>query len=201
MTIKERGELDVVVRDNTWLFGESFHFTMAEAGLTKIMDRVSECLSLERVKGRRGRKADGKIGRIDAFMGRSVPQANKMHHEFLLVELKRPSLTLSRKELDQLEDYVNSLLAQPDFLNTSTFWHFFLVGTEYDKLVEERITQKERPIGLMIDKPNHKVWVKSWAEIIRDAESRTRFRSGEAEEFRYPTAKLRNGSRVLSLLF
>ena len=40
-TIKERGELDVLIRDNTWIFGEGFHFTMAEAGLTKIMDRVS----------------------------------------------------------------------------------------------------------------------------------------------------------------
>jgi hypothetical protein len=40
-TIKERGELDVLVRDNTWLFGENFHVTMAERGLTKIMNRVS----------------------------------------------------------------------------------------------------------------------------------------------------------------
>jgi hypothetical protein len=33
-TIKERGELDVLLRDNTWVFGENFHITMAEAGLT-----------------------------------------------------------------------------------------------------------------------------------------------------------------------
>jgi hypothetical protein len=42
---KERGELDVLIRDNTWIFGENFHFTMSEVGLTKIMRRVSECLS------------------------------------------------------------------------------------------------------------------------------------------------------------
>ncbi len=39
-TIKERGELDILIRDNTWIFGESFHLTMHEAGLTQIMDRV-----------------------------------------------------------------------------------------------------------------------------------------------------------------
>ena len=66
-TTKERGELDVLVRDNTWIFGEGFHFTMAEAGLTKIMDRVSEHLALKRVKGTKGRKPDGKIGRIELF--------------------------------------------------------------------------------------------------------------------------------------
>lgn len=41
--------------------------------------------------------------------------------------------------------------------------------------MKERITQKERPIGLLIDKSDHKVWVKSWAELIREAESRMDF--------------------------
>ena len=49
------------------------------------------------------------------------------------------------------------------------------MGTEYDDVLKERITQKERPVGLLIDKPNHKVWVKSWAELIRDAEGRLNF--------------------------
>jgi hypothetical protein len=174
-TIKERGELDVLVRDNTWLFGEGFHFTMAEVGLTKIMQRVSEELALKRTKGAKGRKPDGKVGRIDSFMGRLVPHGDAKHREFLLIELKRPSLTIRRKELDQLEDYVNSILAQPDFVNTSTNWNFYLVTSEYDEVVKERITQENRAAGLFIDKPTHKVWVKSWAELLRDAEGRLKF--------------------------
>ena len=67
------------------------------------------------------------------------------------------------------------MLAEPDFLNTSTFWNFYLVGSEYDDVVKERITQKERPVGLLIDKPSHKVWVKSWAELIRESEGRMDF--------------------------
>lgn len=86
-----------------------------------------------------------------------------------------PSLMVSRKELDQLEDYVNAILMQPDFINTSTFWNFYLVSSDYDDVVKERITQKERPVGLYLDKPNHKVWVKSWAELIRDCECRLEF--------------------------
>jgi hypothetical protein len=108
-------------------------------------------------------------------MGREVPHSNRRHREFLLIELKRPSLSVGRKELDQLEDYVNAMLIQPDFVNTSTNWNFYLVSGEYDDVVRERVTQKERPVGLFLDKPNHKVWVKSWAELIRDAESRLDF--------------------------
>jgi hypothetical protein len=108
-------------------------------------------------------------------MGRLVPHGDENHREFLLIELKRPSLAIGRKELDQLEDYVNSILAQPDFINTSTNWNFYLVTSEYDGVVKERITQENRAVGLFVDKPNHKVWVKSWAELLRDAESRLKF--------------------------
>jgi hypothetical protein len=136
---------------------------------------VSEELALKRAKGAKGRKPDGKVGRIDSFMGRLVPHGNENHREFMLIELKRPSLTIGRKELDQLEDYVNSILAQPDFVSTSTNWNFYLVTSEYDDVVKERTTQENRPAGLFIDKPNHKVWVKSWAELLRDAAGRLKF--------------------------
>jgi hypothetical protein len=173
-TIKERGELDILVRDNTWIFGENFHFTMSEVGLTKIMQRVSEELALKSSR-RAGRKPDGSVGRVDSFMGRIIPTANRQHREFLLIELKRPSLKVGRKELDQLEDYVNAVVAQPDFINTSTFWNFYLVTTEYDDVARQRITQKERPVGVFIDQPNHRVWVKTWAELVRDCEARLNF--------------------------
>jgi hypothetical protein len=189
-TIKERGELDVLIRDNTWIFGESFHFTMSEAGLTKIMNRVSDELALKRSKGK-ARKLDGRIGRIDSFMGRVVPHADRQHREFLLVELKRPSLVVGRREVDQLEDYVNAILSQTDFINTSTFWNFYLITGEYDDVVKERVTQKERPVGLYLDKPNHKVWVKTWAELIRDCESRLDFVQ-ERLQIEVSVEKLRN---------
>ena len=104
-----------------------------------------------------------------------MPHGTENHREFLLIELKRPSITVGRKEVDQLEDYVNAILAQPDYINTSTNWNFYLVTSEYDDVVKERITQENRPFGLLIDKPNHRVWVKSWAELIRDAEGRLKF--------------------------
>ncbi len=138
------------------------------------MNRVSDELSLKRKKGTL-RKPDGKVGRVDSFMGRMVPSGNPNHREFLLIELKRPSTVVGRKESDQLEDYVVTILGQPDFINTSTNWNFYLVGSEYDEIVKQRINQENRPHGLMIDKPNCKVWVKSWAEIIRDCETRLNF--------------------------
>ena len=64
-----------------------------------------------------GRGRHGGLGRLTGIAG-VVEDPN--HREFLLIELKRPSLTVGRKELDQLEDYVTTILTQPDFINTAT---------------------------------------------------------------------------------
>jgi hypothetical protein len=173
-TVKERGELDAMVRDNTWLFGERFHITLPEAGLTRVMERVAEELGSGRAP-RRVRKPDGTTGRIDCFLGRSVPHPDQNRREFLVVELKRPSLKIGRTELDQLEDYVNALKGQPDFARTDTYWNFYLVTGEYDPSIADRITQKDRPVGLFLEKENSRVWVKTWSELIRECEGRHRF--------------------------
>lgn len=138
------------------------------------MQRVSEELTGRRQK-KRVTKLDGKSGRVDSFLGRLVPHQQQMHREFLLIELKRPSLTIGRKETDQLEDYVNAIRNQPDFLSTSTFWNFFLVTGEYADDVGERITQQGRPAGILIQKDTHVVWVKTWSQLIRECEARLHF--------------------------
>jgi len=173
-SVKERGELDTLVQHNTWLFGENFHFTLSESGLTKVMERVAIDLKNKRTR-KKVTKPDGKVGRVDTFMGRVVPHPEGEKREYLLIELKRPILKVKRKELDQLEDYVSAVTTQPDFQNTNTFWNFYLVTTDYDKKLTDRITQIDRPVGLYIDKPKYKVWVKTWGEIIRECEGRLKF--------------------------
>jgi Histidine kinase-, DNA gyrase B-, and HSP90-like ATPase len=173
-TVRERGELDALIKDNTWMFGENFHITLPEAGLTKIMNRVSEERSRRPAKGS-VRKPDGKIGRVDCFLGRAIPHANPDKREFLLIELKRPSLKVSRKEFDQVEEYSKAIRLQPDFAHTDTSWTFILVSGEIDDNMMDRVTQDNRPVGLWIDKNNQKVWVRTWAEIIRECEGRLRF--------------------------
>lgn len=173
-SVKERGELDVLIRDNTWIFGEGFHITVPEQGLTQVMRRVAQDLGTGH-KPKGVRKPDGKSGRIDQMLGRSVPHPDPNKREYMLIELKRPSITLSRKELGQVEDYLMALKDQPDFRNTDTTWTLFLVGGEYDDFVKTKITQSDRPAGMYYQGINSKIWVKNWAEIIRECEGRLKF--------------------------
>lgn len=173
-SVKERGQLDALVRDNTWLFGEQFHFTMSEPGLTRIMKRVAEDLGSGR-KPKKVTKADGKGGRADQFLGRIVPGPEKDRHEYLLIELKRPGLTIGRKELNQVQDYLDALRTQPDFSHTDTRWHFYLVTTEYDATVDAMIHQASRPAGVAQEGDNYVLWVKTWGEVLRESEARHQF--------------------------
>ncbi len=171
--IRERGGLDVLIRDHTWIFGEEFHIALQEVGLTRVMQRVAEAAGKKAPK--RVLKDDGKTGRLDSFLGRIIPGPHQARHEYLIIELKRPSVNASRQHLDQITDYARTLVTQPDYANTDTRWSFFLVVGDYDAAVEELVTQEHREPGLAVDKSNYRVWVKRWSEIIRDAEARLQF--------------------------
>ncbi|MBY3597878.1 ATP-binding protein [Rhizobium bangladeshense] len=174
LSVKERGELDLIVQANTWIFGEQFHIALPEAGLTRVMKRVAEDLGKKPRKGR-VTKRGGKIARADAFLGRVIPHPVHEHREYLLIELKRPKTSVGRDEFDQIEDYASALISQPEYENTSTSWNFFLMTTDVDKDQEHRITQDGRPPGLFLDLGRAKVWVKKWGEVLRLAEARLQF--------------------------
>lgn len=173
LSVKERGELDLLVQANTWIFGEQFHISLAEAGLTRVMDRVARDLGTRR-KGK-VRKPDGSAGRADAFLGRVIPHPQQEHREYLLIELKRPKTAVGRREFDQIEDYAKTLIAQPEYKDTSTVWNFFLITTDIEEDSIHRVTQNDRPPGLFLDLHRAKVWVKRWGEVLRVAEARLQF--------------------------
>jgi hypothetical protein len=171
--LKERGGLDALVRDNTWIFGEEFHIALHEVGLTRVMERVA---TEQGVKAPgKVTKSDGRAARLDEFLGRSIPGPHADRHEYLVVELKRPSVRADRKVLNQITDYALALSSQPAFAHTDTRWTFFLVVGEYDDTVKQSITQDGREVGIAVKQPNYTVWVKCWSEIIRDCNARLQY--------------------------
>ena len=147
---------------------------MPEVGLTKVMARVAEDLGTKGTR-RMVTKPDGKRGRADQFLGRVVPGPIQSKREYLIIELKRPSLKIGRKELDQVEDYMNAIRQQPDFSHTNTTWHFFLITSEYDDAVDARISQSGRAQGIAQEGDGYTLWVKTWAEVLRESDARHQF--------------------------
>ncbi|SHI96695.1 Histidine kinase-, DNA gyrase B-, and HSP90-like ATPase [Roseomonas rosea] len=171
---RERGELDMLVRDNTWIFGENFNVSVPEVGLTRVVERVAQEVNAKSSK-RSVRKMDGSIGRLDCLLGRTLPTGREDQFEFLIVELKRPSISIGTKEIDQIMEYCHVLTSQSEFAGLSINWTFFLVTGEMNALAKMRAHQRDRPAGLLHEGENEKIWVKTWAEVIQPCEARLKF--------------------------
>ena len=173
-SVKERAELDRFVAENTWIFDEHFAFSQPESGLTRVMRRVEETLGLP-TTGRIIKKPDGTTGRVDLFFGRSVPQSRPEEAEFIVGELKRPSIKAGRKELSQVEDYADALARDPEFSGRRIRWTFFLVSGEFHDNIRGRIESTDRPIGQVVVQNNYEIWAVTWSDVITKAEARMAF--------------------------
>jgi hypothetical protein len=170
----ERGQLDVVVGENTWLFGEAFNLSMAETGLTKAINAVcSHAGQPAKTKG--AKLADGKSGRLDIVLGRRVPLSDANRHEYLIVELKRPEPAVSYSELSQVYKYADALMARDEFKRLDATWNFWLVCNAYDDSLQHQLRQKDAPLGRALNGERHSVWVKSWAELLSECDARLDF--------------------------
>jgi hypothetical protein len=123
------------------------------------------------------RRLDGTEGIIDLMFSRCIVQPGVAEREHLVVELKRPSVSIGTKEADQIESYAHAIAEDEQFKHTKTRWIMWIVSNGIDKAVERRATQANRPPGVLYqaDDLQLTVWVKTWGQIIEDASARMRF--------------------------
>lgn len=56
---------------------------------------------------------DGKLGRVDLHLAVKSREHDRVRH--LIAELKAAGIVIGRDELNQVEDYGNTILANPQF--------------------------------------------------------------------------------------
>jgi hypothetical protein len=57
------------------------------------------------------RRWDGRSGRVDLHLAAKYQEHDRIRH--LIVELKAPTVTVGRKELDEIEDYADVIVSTP----------------------------------------------------------------------------------------
>ena len=88
--------------------------------------------------------------------------------EHLVIELKRPTLTLTLKELDQIRDYALTVADNPMFDKTRTKWHFILLGQDLDQRVRSALENQVIGDGNYYNAGNISISVFEWSKIIQD---------------------------------
>lgn len=176
--VLERSQLHRILANEVWLFGDEYSLAVDDEGLrtvlqqhVKLLGRDETAADLDPVT-----LEDGSRAIVDLLLSATIPLPTQQH-EHLVLELKRPSLTLGFEELTQIERYANAVACDSRFDKVNVKWNFWLVGAKMDQFVQGRASQQNYPPGVVSRPLDGRVtiWVKTWAQIIDDCEQRLKF--------------------------
>ena len=174
----ERKHLHQILASNTWLFGEEFALTVSDQTLNTVLRRhlsMTNADLLSQEASHTIRTREGKEGRVDLMLARSIPQPNQLMREYLVVELKRPSKVFDRNALQQLKNYLYAVESDDAFKDTNTRWMWWGIANDLGASVRREANQRDRPEGVAYQSDNATLTVRTWGQVIRDARARLNF--------------------------
>lgn len=172
----ERRQLHRILAHETWLFGEEWSLTGDDERLTEVLKKHLAKLGLdvELAGGKPVLREDGSNAIPDLVLGRQL-ETRANHYAQLVVELKRPSHKLNDEDITQLRSYASAITNDERFDQPNATWEFWLVGNEVSKTVEEQRSQENLPHGVVQKSKKYQLIVRTWAEVIGDADHRLKF--------------------------
>ena len=183
--VGERDHLHRLLERELWVFGEGYHLMNSESGLTQMLRTHLKLEGLP-VKGVQPVKRwDGRSGRVDLHLAVKMQEFDRTRH--LVIELKAPGITLGRKELDQVEDYANTVLSNPAFATDKAEWDFILVGTDLDDVARRRVWDTDFERGQFWGptpengQPRVRAFVRRWRNVLDENHRRLHFMTSNLE--------------------
>ena len=177
--LKERSQLQKILEEHTWIFGEEFALSVADQGLAEVLRKHLKVVGRDEGADHVGEvlRPDGKKGIVDLMLSRRIPQPRDDEREHLVIELKRPSQKINVAIIDQIRSYALAVAEDERFRDTKTRWVFWVVANDTVPDARRLLMQRDRPFGLIFDDSelDLKVWAVSWSRIIEDCRARLRF--------------------------
>ncbi|MFZ2166778.1 MAG: ATP-binding protein [Propionibacteriaceae bacterium] len=180
--IKERSQLHKLVAANTWIFREEYALTANDNTLKTALRAHLDLLAVD------GEKpsdldtpvldADGREIVVDLMLSGAIEQ-QRNHREHLVIELKRPTVSIGKAQMDQIENYARTVAGDTRFASVDTIWEFWIVGDEIDPKVLYKFGQGTLPPDVFSEFRENGYSISihgvTWAQIIQNARHRLRF--------------------------
>ena len=168
----ERGQIQKIIEQNYWLFGEEYNLVAA--------DKSFENILMEHYERELGKQSEGDLRRPDIFMCRTRTAASVMGEEtfeHVIVELKRPSVRLTKKVYRQIEDYCEIVISKNEWNSDNRHWKFIVIGTDTDEFVKEKIRANQawgrRCLASYTEK--YEIYAMKWDDVFTSFDLRHRF--------------------------
>ena len=171
----ETTQMQQILLGELWLFGEQYGLGVDDQSLRALLEKHIELLDRETlVPGDDVRDLDGKSRRVDLMLHQRYPIGTPDSFEHLIIELKRPSVRIGKKEIGQIEEYAFKVADDERFDKSQVRWKFLLVGNDLNDFAKQRCSAPDRDYG-HIHAGNPSIHVLKWSTIIDQAKWRYEF--------------------------
>lgn len=175
--ITEVNHIQPFIENNYWIFGEQYHLVTAEEpDFEEALRRFRYILTGEKLT-KKECEIDNpdKNKQMDIFAVRQTRQGEIK--KCIVVELKRPNVTLGSKELTQIKTYFKTIQSEDRFNADNIEWEFYLVGNSISSDIENEYENAssygEKYLVFKVRKC--KIYVKRWSDIITEFEINNSF--------------------------
>lgn len=180
--VLETPDLQGIIENNTWLFGNSYEtigaeedsFTKTAIALRKMIPDIDNINQSDMDDNFPPDKLEGVKRQVDLFLARKVPFISPTGEKFfrcIIIEIKRPAISLNYKHLRQLDDYKRILQNHPEFSSENLRFELILIGrkiSQADTDIRGRINSLKDKLeqGLVTDDDRFKCYVKNWYTLL-----------------------------------
>lgn len=181
--VLETPDLQKIIESNTWLFGHRYETLGAEedtfTNISKnLRDEIKDINLIEIADLEDEAIIEGANRQSDLFLARKILSYDSFGQPIfrcILIEIKRPSIALNVKHLQQLDAYAGIIKRYPEFSADNMHFDLILVGrkissadTEIKSRMQGQISKGE--MGLVSDDPRMKRYVLNWYTLLNSFE-------------------------------
>lgn len=177
--VLETPDLQRIIENNTWLFGQAYEILGAEEdGFNKIAKKLRNSIRdinlVEHGDCEEIAAIDGANRQVDLFLARKflcLDSSGSKFYKCVIIEIKRPGVSLNKKHLRQLEDYADIISRYPEFSSDHMKFELILVGrkiSDSDYTIGSRLASLKElgEPGLVANDGKIKSYVKNWFTIF-----------------------------------
>ncbi len=191
--LKERSQLHKIVEDELWLFGENYNGTPKLWSDKKIGNILKELrikyFNYEPTKDDENLIEFDESGLNDItdlfFFNEKITDTDVK--EIMVVELKSPKCAISKKELNQIDDYAFTIEQHSALPNEKVKYKLILISSRLTKYAKSQV--KSRRLNFpdnpfMYDKKTEKnieVYVMEWSELIEQNKRKLSYLANKLE--------------------
>lgn len=174
----EVNHLQSMIESHYWLFGEQYHLlTAAEPKFEEALRRYTYHLTKNDVSIEIDHPH--RLKEMDIFACRQNHLKDKI--ENIVVELKHPKIKLGANQYNQVYNYLDVILKQPEFNAPNMCWEFYLVGNDFDSsnfiknLISTNKLHGTPSLIQSLEDGRIKVYAKKWSEVFADFEIKHKY--------------------------